>query len=384
VPIPILAGTRLTGRVGGFSIGALNIQQREVEPEPPTNFSSPSTNFTALRLRRNVLANSDIGLMVLNKDADGLHYNRVLGADSNFRFFDNLYITGYAAKSYSPEEIKPGEGKDTLAKAGFQYRGDIWEFRGSFLNVGDRFNDEMGFVPRVGIDKWFGYVAPHIRSEFLSRWGVRETWPHIELVNIERSSGELDSRYIDYHIPFGFENGSLFEFGRNETIEHFETDFIISRRRNIRIPPGEYDFGEYYVIYRGNPSAPLSFTARYNNGDFYDGTKVSYGAGTAVRVGDRLNTTVSWVHNDIEVSGGAYTTDLITSRVDYSFSTFAFLGALIQYNTDAREWSSNVRFNVIHRPLSDFFLVFNERRDSDSNDLLDRALIAKMTYMVAF
>ena len=42
--IPILAGTRLTGRVGGFSVGALNIQQRETERSP-----APSTNFTALR-----------------------------------------------------------------------------------------------------------------------------------------------------------------------------------------------------------------------------------------------------------------------------------------------------------------------------------------------
>ena len=41
-----------------------------------------------------------------------------------------------------------------------------------------------------------------------------------------------------------------------------------------------------------------------------------------------------------------------------------FLNALLQYNTDARQWSSNVRFNIIHRPLSDFFLVYNDRRDS--------------------
>src|SRR6187397_2512489 len=47
--IPLLAGTRLTGRVGGWSVGALNIQQREKN-------LSPSTNFTALRVRRDILA----------------------------------------------------------------------------------------------------------------------------------------------------------------------------------------------------------------------------------------------------------------------------------------------------------------------------------------
>jgi hypothetical protein len=70
--------------------------------------------------------------------------------------------------------------------------------------------------------------------------------------------------------------------------------------------------------------------------------------------------------------------------VEYGFSTIAFANALLQYNTDAREWNSNLRFNLIHHHLSDFFLVFNERRDSTTGDLLDRALVAKMTYMVAF
>ena len=33
---------------------------------------------------------------------------------------------------------------------------------------------------------------------------------------------------------------------------------------------------------------------------------------------------------------------------------------------------------------STLFLVFNERRDSSAGGLVDRALVAKMTYMVAF
>jgi hypothetical protein len=53
-------------------------------------------------------------------------------------------------------------------------------------------------------------------------------------------------------------------------------------------------------------------------------------------------------------------------------------------NTDARQWSSNVRFNVIHRPLSDFYFVYNDRRDTQSGALIDRALIAKVTYLMAF
>ena len=60
-----------------------------------------------------------------------------------------------------------------------------------------------------------------------------------------------------------------------------------------------------------------------------------------------------------------------------------FLNSLIQYNSDTHQWSSNVRFNIIHRPLSDIFIVYNERRDSIGGGLVDRALIAKVTYMIS-
>ncbi len=70
--------------------------------------------------------------------------------------------------------------------------------------------------------------------------------------------------------------------------------------------------------------------------------------------------------------------------MNYSLNTRVFFNALVQYNTDTGQWSSNLRFNVIHRPLSDIFLVYNERRLDTTGDLVDRALIAKVTYLLAF
>lgn len=69
--------------------------------------------------------------------------------------------------------------------------------------------------------------------------------------------------------------------------------------------------------------------------------------------------------------------------MNYGFSTRMFLNALIQYNSTSRQWRSNVRFNIIHRPLSDFFIVYNERRNSLTGGLVDRAVIAKITYMIS-
>ena len=93
--IPILAGTRLTGRQGAYSLGVLNIQQREQD-------AAAGANFTALRLRRDILANSDIGVIILNKEQGGPHFNRVAGVDANFRF-GFLTSNGFIARSFSPE-----------------------------------------------------------------------------------------------------------------------------------------------------------------------------------------------------------------------------------------------------------------------------------------
>ena len=67
----------------------------------------------------------------------------------------------------------------------------------------------------------------------------------------------------------------------------------------------------------------------------------------------------------------------------YAFSTRMFLNGLVQYNSIFDEWNSNIRFRFIYRPLSDIYLVYNERRGADGS-LRDRALIAKFTYLFDF
>ncbi|MGH7948667.1 MAG: hypothetical protein ACREQF_05540, partial [Candidatus Binataceae bacterium] len=138
------------------------------------------------------------------------------------------------------------------------------------------------------------------------------------------------------------------------------------------------------VLFRSNNAAPFSFESRYSNGRFYDGYRRGYTFGPTVRVSEHFNASVNLQINDIDLPADSYVSKLVTTRLNYNFNTRLFLNALIQYNTDSRQWSSNLRFNIIHRPLSDFFLVYNERRDDRTGDLINRVLVAKMTYLLAF
>ena len=61
-----------------------------------------------------------------------------------------------------------------------------------------------------------------------------------------------------------------------------------------------------------------------------------------------------------------FVTNLVTSRIGYAFNTRTFLDTLLQYNTDLKQFSANVRFDLIHRPLSDLFLVYNEQQLTES------------------
>lgn len=52
------------------------------------------------------------------------------------------------------------------------------------------------------------------------------------------------------------------------------------------------------------------------------------------------------------------------------------MNALVQYNADTRRWDTNVRFNWIHHPLSDLFVVYTDGRERDTvnGDRSTRAL----------
>jgi len=375
--IPLLAGSRITGRVGGWSVGALNIQQRQKD-------LSPSTNFTALRLRRDILANSDVGVMLLNKDPKGADHNRAFGADANFRFFRDLTLNFAAARSDTPAARVPGTGDDWYSKSSFGYRGAVLETRGMFQTIGARFNDEMGFVPRTGVDNAEGYFGLHLRPKRFQGW-LRETFPHFQIENFTKRNGAgLESRYMDWHWPITLQNSSFVEIGTNPNVEVIDDRFAINSRRGIFVEPGRYEFKEHFILANSNSAAPFSMNLRYGTGDFYEGYRRNYTIGGTFRMNEHLNLSLSDQINDIELTSGSYVTHLITGRVNYYFSTKVFVNALVQYNTDTNQWSSNVRLDIIHRPLSDIYLVYNERHDSRSGALISRAVIAKMTYLFAF
>lgn len=75
-----------------------------------------------------------------------------------------------------------------------------------------------------------------------------------------------------------------------------------------------------------------------------------------------------------------------TMRANYSFTTNMFFDSFVQYNRDRDMVNANIRFNIIHHPLSDLFVVYNEQRFTTPENPIPtgRGVIVKFTQMLSF
>jgi hypothetical protein len=123
---------------------------------------------------------------------------------------------------------------------------------------------------------------------------------------------------------------------------------------------------------------------RLSGGGYFQGERRSLGGTVVWRPTAHVALDLGVDHNVIDLTGESFTVDVLSSRIDYAYSTRLLLGAWLQYNDATAEVVSNVRLNFIHSPLSDLFLVYSERRDTDGGTVLDRRFTAKLTKLFAF
>ncbi|MEE2638674.1 MAG: DUF5916 domain-containing protein, partial [Acidobacteriota bacterium] len=147
--VPILGGGRVTGKVGSFDVGALNIQA-----DDEVVSDSESTNFTVVRVKRDLFRRSSVGGLVTNRSvsAVGNGASQTYGADGTFSFYENVSFLGYLARTQTP-----GLGsRDRSYQGQFTYAGDRYGLQAEHLLVEDNFLPEVGFVRRDNFRRSFG------------------------------------------------------------------------------------------------------------------------------------------------------------------------------------------------------------------------------------
>ncbi|MBI4456688.1 MAG: carbohydrate binding family 9 domain-containing protein [Acidobacteria bacterium] len=367
--VPILGGTRLTGRLGNYTLGLLSLQQDQFE-------EIPSTNFSVIRLRRDLFRKSEIGAIFVNKHETGGSSNRTYGTDANFTFFRFLDISSFLLKTDTPDI----RSDDTAGYFRIGWTDPLLTVHAGHLSIGEHFNPEVGFVPRRGIRKSTGEFA--LRPRPKERIPViREFEPFIGVEYITDQDNVLETRTVDSRFTVTFQNSSVIWLGRQSRFERLTEPFRI--RTDQFIASGDYQFDEYQLSLSTDKSRMFSGELLLTTGGFYDGDKRSRRLSGRFQPGRHFRAELTWTQDNIKLPSGSFDTNLVIARFGYSFNTKMFLNALIQYNTDQREVTSNIRFNLIHHSLSDFFLVYNERR-AFTGEVMERALIGKLTYIFSF
>jgi len=380
-PIDISGGARLTGKLGDrLEIGLIDMQTRSAEALGGGD-PFPAENFAVARLKALVGSTSNLGVMLVNREQTGSGldgYNRSFGVDGNFTVLGKLVVSAYAA--HTEEATPTGDSRDAgMLQAA--WRGPVWDISFLAKHIGDDFNPGLGFVDRVGVRRYFTTVGAHPQ---ISSGTIFELNPYVDVDFYTNLEGTLETREITPTFAVLFTDGGMLTVSASDRVERLFEQTPIA---GALVSPGRYDWREGQASYVLSGSHMLSGTLSVGGGDFYDGTRISLAASTRFRPTPGLTLDVGVQHNDLELAGHAFTADLYSARVRWARDVRTFLMGFVQYNEATEELITNVRFNLIHAPLSDLFLVYTERRSLATavpEPILERGLTLKVTKLFSF
>jgi Domain of unknown function (DUF5916) len=371
--VPIQAGGRVTGKVGKYGIGLVNIQA-----DDEVVSATPATNFSVLRVKRDILKKSTIGAMFTgrsNSNTPGASRNLAYGVDGAFGFFENLTIGGFWAKT----ETEGLKGDDDSYQGRFDYFADRYGARFEYLKVGDNFNPEVGFLQRDNFRRSFASLRFSPRpKDFLN---VRKfTW-QADLEHLENGGGALETRVHVGKFTTEFNTSDTINVEATRDYEMIRQSFQVAG--GATVPAGSYSFDDIQLSYTFGAQRRVAGTLGTQIGDFWNGTirSVSY---TAARIAvlKQFSVEPTIQRSRVELPTGNFTTVLLRTRTDYAFSPRMFMSALVQYSSADRSFSSNVRYRWEYKLGSELFVVYTDDRDtlgSGYPTLRNRAFVIKVT-----
>ena len=354
--VPIIGGGRLSGKVGNnTNIGFLNMQTESLNPT-----GSPSNNFTVARVRQDFVNRSNLGVMVVNRQATGSlagdgDYNRSFAVDGRLGIGQAGTISGFAAGTETP-----GVDADSHAYSlAANYESERYRLGAGFSEAAPNFNPEVGFFTRRGYRRMDGAFRTRFRPD--NSWGVHELRPHSSHFTIWNFvTGQQESQYTHIDNAIEWENGYEVSTALNLTKEGVLEPFEIFP--DLIVPMGSYPHSETQLRFNTNRGAPVSLRLETVIGGFFGGNRLLMGPRLNVRAGETFNVQLAWDYNDIHLPAGSFETNLVRLRVSYSFTTRMFAQALVQYNDRADIWSSNIRFALLSDANTGLFVVYNDTR----------------------
>jgi hypothetical protein len=380
-PVPLELGGRLTGRVGPYTIGALSIQTDDLEGTPVVP-GFEATNFSVVRLKRDILRQSSVGILATHRSPGQVATgsNGAYGVDGSFNFFNDLAINTYWARTRT-EGVRR---EDTSYRAQLDFPGDRYGVQIERLRVGEQFNPEIGFVRRRDIRRSLGEFrfSPRPRSIPSIRRFVG-----IALVDyFENGVGRMDARERSGEFAVEFQNADRVSVTYLDQYEFIPQPFRIAT--SVTLPVGGYDWRSIRLGFNSRPQRRMAANLSFEHGTFYNGHRTAFSASRGrLALTPKFSIEPTYSMNRVELAQGDFTTHLAGSRVTYTMSPWMFASALVQYNSGSNTVGANVRFRWEYQPGSELFVVYNDERDtrlSGFPQMTTRAVIVKINRLFRF
>jgi hypothetical protein len=388
--VPVVGGARLTGRAGRFSVGALNIQ---TDDKPSAR--AVATNFTAVRLKRNIFRRSNVGLMTTGRapavserpsresngpSAGGDDASYTIGADATLLFFKSVNVSSYYALTSTPT----GGGDRASYRGRFDYTDDRYGAAAEHMLIGADFRPEVGYVRRTDFRRSFGQArfSPRPRKSRLVR---KLTWQGSVDYVTDAPGATVQNREASglFRIDFQTSDQLVLEYSRE--YELLPSRFPISP--GVVVPAGGYSYETSRATYVLGQQRKVSGRVSAAAGTLYDGTKseVTYSGrlGLAPQFSMEPGVTLDWVR----LPFGDFNERLVSSRFTVTPSARMLISSLVQYNAGAHSVSSSVRLRWEYTGGSELFVVYSDGRNSTGPgfpELLNRTFAIKATRLVRF
>lgn len=369
-PLDIDAGVKLSGRAGSWNVGALAIQQE-------AELNGADESLFVGRASRNLFEESEVGLIATYGDPTSTAGNSLVGTDYTYR---NSHVFGdQTVRANAWYQQSDTDGFDDNQKAygvGVDYPNDIYSGYIDYRHIEENFNPALGFVNRVGVDIVDAQVRYKHRLEN-NFWQWYRT--RLQFFQSSRISGGIQSESMFWNFFEGFSSGNdFFTFFVGKTTEGVIRPFEISD--GIEVQAGEYDSDRYGVFFETGFQRPIRLEVEVADGDHFGGTRLQIDQTIEWRPNEHFFVSLSSQQNRIKLPAGNFTSRLYSARFNYApNSKWAWLNVVQADNSsDTVSFNSRIRFQP--RADREYFLVFNQTRDRNTDEIFDTAVILKAAF----
>lgn len=351
VEVPLLAGLKATGRVGGTSIGALATWTGE---EPGV---APETSMGVVRLKHDLFEESSVGLIATAGDPLGGDGSWLAGTDFTYQtselFGDKNFLAG--AWLLAADQADSSGDDRSAAGAVIEYPNDLWEVGMSWKRVGEDFDPSLGFVPRRGVHRYRFDAEYQPRPE--ASW-LRQAFYQVGTAYTTDLDGRWES-YTSWIEPFHwlFESGDEFEIGLNTSGDRPTEDFEVAD--GVEIPAGTYRWNRYGATLETASKRAVAADLSWWTGEFYTGRLDNYELSLELNPFPLLTIDLDVERNVGSLGGQRFSEDAYGARFTFNLSPDLSFASYVQFDNESDELGSNNRLRWTITPESELFLVVN-------------------------